>query len=200
MRTLVLSQSIPRRYFNPTGFYVRRFAAQAKPCCATKKEEEQKRVWHQPSLYSKEFWSDGQSWRRASLNTFRCLIGCTLGDFSALFYLQHHYPTLGASIVMPVAMASGISTSILIETLALRFGKDSLSWSDSLRTSLGMSLISMLTMEAVENLVDFHLTGGVIALTDPSFWLCAALSMAAGFVAPLPWNYYQLRRKGKACH
>ena len=63
-----------------------------------------------------------------------------------------------------------------------------------------MSLISMITMEAAENMVDYHLTGGQVALDDPMFWAAAALAMGAGFAAPLPYNYLRLRRYGKACH
>lgn len=32
---------------------------------------------------------------------------------------------------------------------------------------MGMSFTSMLAMEVAENTVDYHLTGGVVALQDP---------------------------------
>lgn len=65
---------------------------------------------------------------------------------------------------------------------------------------MGMSMVSMLAMEAAENLVDYHLTGGVVALDDPSFWAAAVVSMTAGFLAPMPYNYQRLKKYGKACH
>ena len=34
------------------------------------------------------FWGDSSVWQRAATNTTRCLVGCSLGDFSALFFLQ----------------------------------------------------------------------------------------------------------------
>ncbi len=68
------------------------------------------------------------------------------------------------------------------------------------RTAAGMSMISMLTMEIAENAVDYHLTGGVVAVDSPMFWVAAAVSAAAGFLVPLPYNYIRLRRYGKACH
>lgn len=89
---------------------------------------------------------------------------------------------------------------MLLETVLLRVGRDRLPWLAAARTAAGMSLISMLTMEAAENAVDFHLTGGVVAIDSPAFWTAAAVSMAAGFLAPLPYNYMRLRRYGKACH
>lgn len=97
-------------------------------------------------------------------------------------------------------VASGITTSIVLETVLLRRGADQLSWMMAARTAMGMSLVSMLAMELVENAVDYHLTGGVVALSDPKFWLAAALSVGAGYLAPLPYNYLRLRKYGKACH
>jgi hypothetical protein len=97
-------------------------------------------------------------------------------------------------------VASGLSTSLLLETVLLKFGRDRLSWPAAARTAFGMSIISMITMEVAENFVDYNLTGGVVQLNDPMFWAAAALSMTAGFLAPLPYNYHRLRKFGKACH
>ncbi|SPJ78929.1 uncharacterized protein FTOL_07320 [Fusarium torulosum] len=152
------------------------------------------------SITSRAFWTSRPTWKRASVNTTRCLVGCTVGDFTAMWVLQAYYPELSMAIVMPISMASGISSSILLETVMLRIGRDGLSWLTAARTAIGMSLISMLTMEAAENAVDYYLTGGQVALNDPAFWLAALVSIAAGFIAPLPYNYARLRKYGKACH
>jgi hypothetical protein len=45
------------------------------------------------------------------------------------------------------------------------------------------------------NLTDYFLTGGAI-LT----WSAVPLMLAAGFVTPLPYNYWRLKALGKACH
>lgn len=97
-------------------------------------------------------------------------------------------------------MATGLSTSLLLETLLLRLGRDKLPWLAAARVAAGMSTISMVTMELAENAVDYHLTGGVVQLDSPAFWTAAALSVSAGFLAPLPYNYARLRKYGKACH
>lgn len=68
------------------------------------------------------------------------------------------------------------------------------------KTAAGMSLISMVSMELAENLVDYHFTGGVIQFDSPQFWGAAILSVAAGFLTPLPYNYLRLRKYSKACH
>ncbi|KAH8814801.1 hypothetical protein F5884DRAFT_817303 [Xylogone sp. PMI_703] len=152
------------------------------------------------SAWRLAFWTCRSTWRRAGINTLRCLVGCTIGDFSSLWLLQTYYPELGMAAIMGVSMVSGITTSITVETILLRRGVDQLSWPIAARTAMGMSMVSMVAMEIAENTVDYHLTGGVVALGDPGFWLAAALSMAAGYLAPLPYNYLRLRKYGKACH
>ncbi|KAE8420694.1 hypothetical protein BDV36DRAFT_293113 [Aspergillus pseudocaelatus] len=152
------------------------------------------------SMWQLKFWNCRSTWKRAGINTLRCLVGCTLGDFSALWMLQTYYPALGMGTVMAASMASGITTSIILETVLLRRGVDQLSWPMAARTAMGMSMVSMVAMEAAENIVDYHLTGGVVALGDPKFWVAAAVSMTAGYLAPLPYNYHRLKKYGKGCH
>ncbi|KFY09689.1 hypothetical protein V492_05380 [Pseudogymnoascus sp. VKM F-4246] len=153
-----------------------------------------------PSAFSSEFWSSRAVWSRAGVNTLRCLVGCTLGDFSSMWYLQAFHPDLGTGAIMAISMAGGVTTSLLLETTLLRLGRDQLGWMLAAKTAAGMSLISMLSMELAENLVDYHLTGGVIQLDSPQFWGAAIVSIAAGFLTPLPYNYHRLRKFGKACH
>ncbi|RAK94009.1 hypothetical protein BO79DRAFT_283465 [Aspergillus costaricaensis CBS 115574] len=153
-----------------------------------------------PKPLTFNFWTSKPAWKRASINTLRCLVGCTLGDFSALWILQTYYPHLGMGLIMGASMASGISTSIILETILLRRGADQLSWPAAARTAMGMSMVSMLAMETAENLVDYHLTGGMVNMADPMFWTAAATSIAAGYLAPLPYNYLRLRKYGRACH
>ncbi|KAL4814487.1 hypothetical protein BDW67DRAFT_165856 [Aspergillus spinulosporus] len=152
------------------------------------------------SLLTRRFWTCRSTWRRAGINTFRCLVGCTVGDFAALWTLQTYYSGLGMGTIMAASMASGITTSIILETALLHYGPDRLLWSAAVRTAMGMSLVSMAAMEAAENLVDYHLTGGVINLNDPAFWIAAGVSIGAGFLAPLPYNYWRLRALGRSCH
>lgn len=66
-----------------------------------------------------------------------------------------------------------------------------------------MSMVSMLAMEFTENVVTLGLSSFDAASMDVSsghFWLVTGLSMVAGFVAPLPYNYWRLKLYGKACH
>ncbi|KAL4973648.1 hypothetical protein BDW66DRAFT_161895 [Aspergillus desertorum] len=168
--------------------------------CKTQNLVNPKPTLNTPSPLTRRFWTCRSTWRRAGINTLRCLVGCTIGDFAALWTLQTWFPQLGMGTIMVASMASGITTSIILETVLLRLGPDKLSWSLAARTAMGMSLVSMGAMEAAENLVDYHLTGGVIDLHDPGFWIAAGVSVSAGFLAPLPYNYWRLRVFGRSCH
>ena len=97
-------------------------------------------------------------------------------------------------------MAAGITTSIVLETTLLHLGRDSLPWNAAFRTATGMSMISMLAMEVTENAVDYSLTGGTVDFASPYFWSAAGAAIVAGFLVPLPYNYYRLRRYNKSCH
>ena len=65
----------------------------------------------------------------------------------------------------------------------------------ALKTAAGMSLVSMLAMEVAMNVTDFIATGGAIIT-----WEALPLILIAGFMTPLPYNYWRLRALGKACH
>ena len=56
-----------------------------------------------PSPWALDFWKSESTWRRASINTFRCLVGCTSGDFAAMWFLQAHYPDLGVGPIMAIS-------------------------------------------------------------------------------------------------
>ncbi|KAF6798788.1 hypothetical protein CSOJ01_12629 [Colletotrichum sojae] len=167
----------------------------SKPSCCSKSKQPTP-----PPVLSWDFWASRPTWKRAAVNTFRCLVGCTLGDFSAMWYLQSFHSEMAVESVMAISMASGLTTSLLLETVLLKLGEDKLPWGVAAKTAAGMSMISMITMELAENAVDYHLTGGVVQLQDPAFWGAALVSIAAGFLAPLPYNYHRLRKFGKACH
>ena len=66
---------------------------------------------------------------------------------------------------------------------------------NAFKTAIGMSLVSMISMEAAMNLVDVLLTGGAM-LT----WWVIPFMLIAGFITPLPYNYFRLKKYGKACH
>ena len=137
-------------------------------------------------------WNCQSKWKTASYNTSWCLAGCAIGDFATILYFQltgSNWPVLS---IMLLAMFNGLLTSVILETIILAY---QMPFYLALRTALGMSLISMISMEAAMNLTDYLLTGGAM-LT----WWVVPLMLIAGFVTPLPYNYWRLQALGKSCH
>ncbi len=125
-------------------------------------------------------------------------MGLTMG-LSSEFAFQISFEAM-VLLTRSCQVSTGILSSMTLETLLLHVGREKLPWRLALGTAARMSLASMLAMEAAENLVDIWLTGGVVGLGSVRFWAAAGASIVAGFLVPLPYNYYRLRKLGKACH
>lgn len=137
-------------------------------------------------------WWCKHTWRRSSYNTMWCLIGCSIGDLGTIAFFQITgipWPTLA---IMILAIINGLITSICLETIIL---SRQMSLRLAFKTAIGMSLISMIAMESAMNIVDVMMTGGA-KLT----WWVLPFMLSAGFLAPLPYNYWRLKALGKACH
>ena len=145
------------------------------------------------------FWSDKAKWTRASFNTLNCLIGCSIGDFGMVFFLQAYYPATPLMTQMILAIIAGLCTSILLETIVLK-SREHFGWSLALKTAFGMSFISMVAMEIAMTSTDFMITGGIAAFDDPVYWLALVPALLVGFLVPLPYNYYKLKKFNQACH
>ena len=65
---------------------------------------------------------------------------------------------------------------------------------NAFKTALGMSFISMITMELAMNIVDVVFAGGILV------WWVLPLMLVAGFLTPLPYNYYRLKKYNESCH
>tara|TARA_B100001287_G_scaffold257404_1_gene243025 strand:+ start:377 stop:694 length:318 start_codon:yes stop_codon:yes gene_type:complete len=100
------------------------------------------------------------------------------------------WPTLA---IMILAIINGLLTSMALETIILL--RQSFTFGQALKTALGMSFISMISMEAAMNLTDFLLTGGAI-LT----WWGVPIMLFVGFITPWPYNYWRLKKYNIACH
>ena len=137
-------------------------------------------------------WNCKSTWRKAKKNTLWCLIGCSIGDFGTIFYFQNVNHSLSNFEVMSIAIINGILTSILLETLILL---KQMNFISAIKTALGMSLISMVSMEVAMNLTDIFLTGGAL-LT----WWVIPIMLIVGFITPLPYNYWRLKKYNISCH
>lgn len=147
----------------------------------------------------KGFWSDLKIWKRASFNTLSCLIGCSIGDFGMVIFLQHFYPETHMMWQMVLAIIAGLATSIMLETVLMKI-REGFDWKLAFQTAIGMSFISMVAMELAMTSTDFMITGGKAAFGDPMYWLALVPALIVGFLTPLPYNYYKLRKFNKSCH
>jgi len=147
----------------------------------------------------KSFWMDKLVWVSAGKNTLNCLVGCSIGDFGMIIFLQTYYHHINMYLMMSLAILAGLATSILLETILLKLN-EKFSWDAAFKTAIGMSLLSMIVMELAENATDLLLTSGQVSVGTSFYWIALSLSMIAGFVVPLPYNYYKLKKYNKACH
>ena len=137
-------------------------------------------------------WRCKHTWRTASVNTLWCLLGCSIGDFGTILYFQLTGIAWPVWAIMSLAIVNGLLTSIALETLIL---SRQMALNLAFKTAIGMSLISMVSMELAMNVVDVAVTGGAIL----TLWV-VPLMLLAGFITPLPYNYWRLKALGKACH
>ena len=147
----------------------------------------------QKSSVSSFHWACKRTWNRSAKNTAWCLLGCSIGDFGTILFFQITkipFPVLG---IMILAIINGLITSIILETIILL--RQNFKFSNALKTALGMSFISMISMEVTMNLTDYLLTGGAI-LT----WWVVPIMLTVGFLTPWPYNYWRLKKYNIDCH
>ena len=138
-------------------------------------------------------WSCKHTWKRSAKNTAWCLLGCAIGDFGTILFFQLTkipFPMLG---IMTLAIINGLITSIILETIILL--RQNLNFSKAFKTALGMSFISMISMEIAMNFTDVILTGGAILN-----WWVVPIMLIVGFLTPWPYNYWRLKKYNIACH
>ena len=138
-------------------------------------------------------WSCKHTWSRSAKNTSWCLLGCSIGDFGTILFFQLTQIPFPVLAIMTLAIINGIITSIILETIILL--KQNFTFKNAFKTAVGMSLISMISMEAAMNLTDYLLTGGAM-LT----WWVVPIMLAVGFVTPWPYNYWRLKKFNQACN
>jgi hypothetical protein len=138
-------------------------------------------------------WNCNHTWKRSSKNTLWCLFGCSIGDFGTILFFQTtgiSFPILG---IMILAIINGLITSLTLETVILL--KQNFKFKNALKTAFGMSFISMISMELSMNLTDFIFMGGAVLN-----WYIVPLMLFMGFITPLPYNYYKLKKYNISCH
>ena len=139
------------------------------------------------------FWSCKHTWKRSANNTKWCLIGCAIGDFGTIAFFQFTHFSASTLVIFLWATINGIISSIILETYMLVIQK--MQFYQAFKIATGMSLISMLSMEIAMNLTDYLITGGALFV-----WWVLPIALFFGFITPWPYNYWRLKKLGKACH
>ena len=137
-------------------------------------------------------WKCRHTWQRSAKNTLWCLLGCSIGDFGTILFFQLSaisWPTL---IIMVLAIINGLITSIALETIIL-FRQMNIK--QAFQTAIGMSFISMISMEVSMNAVDWIIVGGAEIV-----WWVIPFMLIVGFLTPWPYNYWRLKKFNVACH
>ena len=145
------------------------------------------------TINTKFNWSCKDTWKLSAKNTLWCLLGCSIGDFGTILFFQITKIPFAVISIMILAIINGLITSIILETIILL--KQKFKFSEALKTALGMSFISMISMEIAMNLVDYILVGDA-RLT----WWVIPFMLSAGFLTPWPYNYWRLKKFNEACH
>ena len=138
-------------------------------------------------------WSCKKTWRLSAKNTAWCLLGCSIGDFGTILFFQLTKIPFPVLAIMILAIINGLVTSIILETFILI--RQKLSFNRAFKTAIGMSFISMISMEITMNLTDYFLTGGAVLN-----WWVIPIMLGVGFLTPWPYNYWRLKKFGVNCH
>ena len=137
-------------------------------------------------------WKCRHTWQRSAKNTLWCLLGCSIGDFGTILFFQLSaisWPTLN---IMVLAIINGLITSIALETMIL-FRQMNIK--QAFHTAIGMSFISMISMEISMNAVDWIVVGGAEIV-----WWVIPFMLIVGFLTPWPYNYWRLKKFNVVCH
>ena len=137
-------------------------------------------------------WFCLSTWKTSAKNTGWCLLGCAIGDFGTILFFQLTkipFPVLG---IMILAIINGLITSIILETFILL---KQMPFVNAIKTALGMSFISMISMEISMNLVDWLIMGEA----KINLWILPIM-LLAGFLTPWPYNYWRLKKFNISCH
>ena len=137
-------------------------------------------------------WKCKHTWIKSAKNTAWCLLGCSIGDFGTILFFQLTGIPWATLSIMILAIMNGIITSIILETIVLT---RQMIISKAFKTAIGMSLISMISMEISMNAVDWIIMGGAKLV-----WWIIPIMLLAGFLTPWPYNYFRLKKYNIACH
>jgi hypothetical protein len=183
-----------------------------------------------PAFFKQKYMqaNDNLCLKKSIVTTLTCLFGCTSGNWATLAFFQakdmqamgagHNGMVMDMHVAAPhhqlnmyymigVAMLVGFATCVIVVAAITKYQLP-ISWKGAFITAVNMSFISMLLMAteyAVRIILQPH--SNIMAamhsldyFRDTKSTAISLLALAAAFSAVLPYNYYKLKKTGKACH
>jgi len=137
-------------------------------------------------------WHCHHTWKKSINNTLWCLLGCSIGDFGTILFFQLNNIEWTTLYIMILAIINGLITSVILETFIL---SKQMQITEAFKTALNMSFLSMIAMEISMNAVDWVIVGSAKLV-----WWVIPIMLFAGFIVPLPYNYWRLKKYQISCH
>ena len=137
-------------------------------------------------------WRCKHTWKKSAINTLWCLFGCSIGDFGTILFFQLNNIEWTTLNIMILAIINGLITSIILETFIL---SKQMQIIEAFKTALNMSFLSMIAMEISMNAVDWVIVGSAKLV-----WWVIPIMLFVGFIVPLPYNYWRLKKYQISCH
>jgi hypothetical protein len=129
--------------------------------------------------------------RSAIKATLHCLTGCSIGEIAGMVIGTAFHFSNTAMIVLSIVLAFVFGYSLSIQPVL----KAKVPFKKALRIALAADTISILSMEATDNLVIILIPSALAAtLTMILFWESLAISLVVAFLVTVPVNRWLLAR------
>ena len=135
--------------------------------------------------------------KNAIRHTLHCLTGCGIGEIlGSLIGAQANWPNVWQT-VLAVILAFTFGYGLTYRG-ARKMGQNSQS---AFRTALSVDTISIISMEIIDNLLEWLIPGAMNARAHQFlFWWSLALSLAVAFLVTVPVNRLVMARSGGHQH
>jgi len=135
--------------------------------------------------------------RHAIQHTYHCLIGCGMGEtLGSAIGAWANWPNIWQT-VLAVVLAFGFGYGLTIRG-GLKMG---MSPQDARSTALRTDTISIISMEIIDNLLEWLIPGAMNATVSSwLFWWSMAASLAAAFAVTVPVNRFVMVRSHAEHH